>query len=164
MAVRTLLWSMPSTMNCMTTGLATFGAAPRCARSAGASKRIAAMTTGGILMPRILTRRTARGDRGSRRARWENKKGVRRLRASPRTLRTHEPTNLTNLTNLENELQPELHDARIALIRVCAGDASERRAVHASRRVGEIHLVENIEELGPELDAHVVAEAHVFAQ
>src|SRR5688572_12022187 len=96
---------------------------------------------------------------------WTQKRGERPLAltpdeppnpTNPRTLRTHEP--------LENELQPELQDPRIALIRVRAGDASKRRAVQSGRRIGEIHLVEDVEELRPELHAHVVTEANVLAQ
>src|SRR5687767_6438845 len=54
---------------------------------------------------------------------------------------------LARRRRLEHELQPELKNARITLVRVGAGDASKRRAVYGSGRIGEIHVVEDVEEL-----------------
>src|SRR5688572_16606536 len=98
------------------------------------------------------------GGKAGRVGRSENKKGVRGFHPSPLFPHPFE------VRILEHELQTELHDARIALVRVRTGDTSERRAVYGSRRVREIHLVEYVEELRAELQAHVVAEAYIFAQ
>src|SRR5688572_1234225 len=62
---------MPSTMNCTTTGFATFGAAPRCATSAGAKANEAKMTAmaesfmGLIVAPLLTPTQSRRGAENS---------------------------------------------------------------------------------------------------
>src|SRR5688500_14678361 len=67
-------------------------------------------------------------------------------------------------TFLEHELQSELDDPRIAEARVGTRDNAEIAAAAVSVRDVEVHLVEDVEELRPELHVHVRAHAEVLEQ